>query len=167
MTILETQRLSLCHIEKEHAPFLLNLLNTPNYHKYIGDRNVRSIADAEAYIMNGPVKSYERFGFGFYIVNLKEENTPIGMCGLVKRDTMKDTDIGFAFLPEHEGKGYGFESALAVMQWAKKQFNLKALAGIVLEDNPASIRLLEKLGLKFKEKFMMDQEELMLYRIDF
>lgn len=166
MTVLETSRLSLCHMEKEHAPFMLNLLNTPGYYKYIGDRNVRSIGDAEAYILNGPAKSYERFGFGFYIVNLKTDTTPIGICGLVKRETMKDVDIGFAFLPEYESKGYGFESATAIMQWAKEKLDLKALAGIVLENNLPSVRLLEKLGLKFQEKFMMDKEELMLYRID-
>lgn len=163
MVLLETTRLKLCYMGAEDAPFMLNLLNTPAYYKYIGDRNVRNIADAENYILNGPVKSYEKNGFGYYVVKLRNDESPVGICGLVKRDALENVDIGFAFLPEHEGKGFGFESASALMHWANQTQGLKKIVGITLENNLPSIRLLEKMGLTFDKKIMMEEEELLLY----
>ena len=167
MLLLETDRLKLCYMGTADAVFMLHLLNTPSYHKYIGDRNVRSVADAEAYILNGTVKSYEKFGYSYYVVKTRTDDEPIGICGLVNRESIGEIDIGFAFLPEHEGKGYGHESSSALMQWAKEKFGFKRIAGITLETNLPSIRLLEKLGLTFDKKFMMDDEELLLYARNF
>src|ERR1041384_1107267 len=99
MTVLETERLSLRHLTVDDAQFILKLLNEPSFLRYIGDKQVRNLKDAEAYILNGPVASYERHGFGLYLVELKESYTPIGMCGFLKRDELPDPDIGFAFLP--------------------------------------------------------------------
>src|SRR5262245_7566545 len=105
MTIIETERLVLRPLAPDDAPFILTLLNEPSFLRYIGDKNVRTVADAEKYILNGPVASYERHGLGLCLVELTESHTPIGMCGLLKRDELPDPDIGFAFLPDFWNKG--------------------------------------------------------------
>ncbi len=163
MQILETDRLILREQTEEDAPFVLGLMNSPGWLKYIGDRNVRSLEDARNYIFNGAMKSYKQSGFGFYLVELKENNVPVGISGLVKRDTLEHPDVGFAFLPEYEGKGYGFESASAVMEYARSVLGLSTIAAIVTKDNTTSIKLLEKIGLTFKEFIKMGDEELMLF----
>lgn len=167
MILLETPRLKLCYMGVADAPFMLSLLNTPAYYKYIGDRNVRTIEAAERYILDGTVKAYEKVGYGYYVVKLKEDESPIGICGLVNRESIGEIDIGFAFLPEQEGKGYGHEAASALMLWAREKFAMKRIAGITLENNLPSIRLLEKLGLSFDKKLMMDDEEVLIYALTF
>lgn len=168
MILTETERLTISYMSVADAAFMLQLLNMPSYHKYIGDRNVRSIADAETYIVERPMKSYATHGFGYYVIRLKADDTiPVGIVGILKRDTLKDVDIGFAFLPEHEGKGYGYESAMGLMHWAHEHKGIKTFTGMVLENNPASIRLLEKLGMKFEKKIVMEEEELLLYSMSF
>src|SRR5712692_6293312 len=119
MKVLETDRLILRRLSVEDAEFILDLLNQPSFLRYIGDKGVRSLDDARAYILNGPVDSYERNGFGLYLVQMKADGTPIGICGLVKRDTLPDADVGFAFLPAHWSQGYAVESATAVMKYAR------------------------------------------------
>jgi len=117
--------------------------------RFIGDRGVRTREDARAYILKGPVDMYDRLGFGMYLTALKEEGVPIGICGLVKRDFLADVDIGFALLPGFWGQGYAYEAASAVMEHGKGALGLKRLAAITNPENHSSIRLLEKLGLKF------------------
>ncbi len=162
--ILETERLILRHFEVRDAPFILALVNDPAWLKYIGDRHVHSIEQAEAYILNGAIKSYKDHGFGFYIVLLKESNIPIGTCGLAKRPFLDTTDFGFAFLPEYTGKGLAFEMASANLAYAIEVLDMTALIAITLPDNERSIRLLEKLGFKFEKTFMEEEEEVSLYR---
>src|ERR1700741_5190770 len=99
MIILETERLFLSHLCADDAPFVLQLLNEPSFIRYIGDKGVRTLDDARRYIAERPVKSYEVNGFGLNLVRLKAGNAPIGICGVLKRDTLPDPDIGFAFLP--------------------------------------------------------------------
>lgn len=165
MKILETERIILQQLSTHDAPFILELVNTPSWLKFIGDRGIRTITDAENYILNGPMKSYEKFDFGLYLVKLKNENTPIGMCGLIKRDTLKDVDIGFAFLPGYEGKGYAFESAEATLKYGKTNLGLNRIVAITVSYNQRSIELLKKLGFEFEEMihFPYDKEELMLF----
>lgn len=148
--VLATARLVLRRIDEGDAAFMLGLLNEPSFHQYIGDRGVRSIDDAQAYIRNGPIASYAQFGFGLWLVLQRDGGTPIGMCGLLKRDALPDADIGFAFRPGFWGQGYALESAAAVAAHAHTGFGLTRLAAIVQPDNAASIRLLEKLGLVFE-----------------
>jgi RimJ/RimL family protein N-acetyltransferase len=150
MTVLETERLILRHFNLDDAPFVLTLLNEPSFLQYIGDKKVRTIDDARQYITNGPRASYERHGFGLYRVELADSNTPIGMCGLLKRDELPDPDIGFAFLPDYWNKGFAFEAATAVLNYAREQLKLHRVLAIVNPDNDASIKLLEKLGLRFE-----------------
>lgn len=161
--IFETERLTLSEFTAEDAPFILELVNTPSWLQYIGDRNVHTLDDARNYLQYGPLQSYKKSGFGFYAVKLKDSNTPIGMCGLVKRDTLDDPDIGFAFLPSFEKQGYGYESALATLQYAKSEFQLSRILAITLETNAPSIRLLEKLGFRFEKRIPFGDEELMLF----
>src|SRR5215211_8957085 len=121
MTVLETERLFLRQFTVDDAQFVLTLLNEPSFLRYIGDKKVRNIEDARQYVLNGPVASYERNGFGLYLVELKDSHTPIGMCGLIKREELPDPDIGFAFLPEFCNKGFAFEAATAVLHDARER----------------------------------------------
>src|SRR6476659_4648638 len=121
MTNLQTQRLILRQFTVADAEFILTLLNEPSFLRYIGDKKVRNLDDARQYILNGPVASYERNGFGLYLVEVKDQHTPIGMCGLLKRDELPDPDIGFAFLPAFWKKGFAFEAATAVMREARER----------------------------------------------
>ena len=163
--ILETERLYIRHITLDDAPFILELLNDPSFIQNIGDRNVRTIADAESYITKGPVSSYEKNGFGLDMVTLKETGESIGMCGLINRDTLEDIDIGYAFLPKFWKKGYAVESARAVLEYGFRVQKLKRIVGITLEANKGSVRVLEKIGLNFEKiiKLEGDDEELMLF----
>lgn len=149
MKVLETDRLILRRMSIEDAEFMLGLLNEPSWLRFIGDRGVRTHEDARAYILKGPVDMYDRLGFGLYLTELKEEGVPIGICGLVKRDFLADVDIGFALLPRFWGQGYAYEAASAVMEHGKGPLGLKRIVAITAPDNQSSIRLLEKLGLKF------------------
>jgi len=164
-SILETERLSLRHLSTDDAPFILELLNDPSFIKNIGDRGVRTMPDAEAYILKGPAVSYEKNGFGLYLVILKETGESIGICGLIKRDTLDDVDIGYAFLPKFWSKGYAVESAIAVMGYGQKVMGLKRILAITIPENQGSIHVLEKIGFTFEKmvKLAGDEPELMLF----
>jgi RimJ/RimL family protein N-acetyltransferase len=150
MKIIETERLILREITADDAEFILDLLNQPSFIKYIGDRNLRSAEQSREFIESRFRASYKQFGYGLWTVELKENQTPIGICGFVKRDVLPDADIGFAFLPEFERKGYAFESASASMKYGRDVLQLKRVLAITSQDNEASGRLLEKLGFKFE-----------------
>ncbi len=149
MIIAETKRLLLSKITVHDAPFILDLMNSPGWLKYIGDRNVKSVAQARNYIKNNQLKCYDDFGFGYYKMLLKSENLKsIGTTGLLKRDTLNDVDIGFSLLPNYHGNGYGFEASNTIMKLAKTKFNITEICAITLPHNKPSIDLLEKLGMK-------------------
>ncbi|PTL83444.1 GNAT family N-acetyltransferase [Vitiosangium sp. GDMCC 1.1324] len=159
MNLLETERLSLRRLSVDaDAEFILELLNEPSFIKNIGDRGVRSVEDARRYIVNGPVASYERYGFGLYRVGLKASDEPMGMCGLLKRDSIEDVEVGFAFLPRFWSKGYALESAAAVKAHGRDVLGLKRLAAIVNPDNQGSIRVLERIGLKYERMVRLPGE---------
>ena len=151
MKILETERLVLRRAVVEDSEFILELLNDPAWLRFIGDRGVRTLDDARAYISKTLVAMYERLGFGLYLTELKGEGVPIGLCGLIKRDSLEDVDIGFAFLPEYCGKGYGYESASAVMAYGRKALGLKRLVAITSQDNEASVLCLRDWGSILRE----------------
>lgn len=161
--LIETERLLISKIGPEDADFIMQLLNTPSWIKYIGDRGIHSLDDARNYISSGPVKSYEQFGFGLYLVKLKASHTPIGMSGLLKREMLDSPDIGFAFMPDFTGQGYGLEAARAVLNYAEETFQIKRVLAITLLTNTSSIRLLEKLGMVFEKMIESANEELMLF----
>ena len=165
MKVIETERLVLRRLNADDAEFIVKLLNQPSFLRFIGDKEVRNNVDAVRYIQTGPVASYERFGFGLYLVELRETKVPIGMCGLLKRDSLPDVDIGFAFLPDYWSQGYAFESAAAVLLYGRKMLGLERIVAITSLDNHASIGLLKKLGLTFERliKLTPDDSEVRLF----
>jgi len=168
MIVLETERLILRHQTVEDAAFILELLNDPSWIKYIGDKGVRTVEDAKTYIEKGPLDMYARLGFGFYLTELKDGGVPIGICGLAKRDYLEDVDVGFAFLPKYRGKGYAYEAASAVMEYAKSILRLNRIVAITTENNDASGKLLEKLGLRYEDliSFNNTDEKVRLFAIN-
>ena len=165
MDILETERLRLRHLSTDDAAFILELLNQPSYLRFIGDRGVRTVPEAERYIAQGPMASYERYGFGLWMVEMKEGRQPVGTCGLIKRKELDDVDIGYAFPPRFWGQGYASEAARAVMAYGRDVLKLKRIVAIVSPDNERSIKLLEKLGLEFERtmSWPADGSELSVY----
>ncbi len=168
-SILATEKLRLRELTEGDTAFIIELVNSSGWIKYIGDRNIKTPEQAKAYLENGPIKSYQENGFGLWLVETKHNKNPIGMCGLLKRNYLEDPDIGFAFLPEFIGQGYGFEAAAATLSLAKDQLKLRTLCAITMPTNHASIRLLEKIGLKFIKSFYPpdNHEELSLYQMSF
>jgi RimJ/RimL family protein N-acetyltransferase len=168
MNVLETDRLALRKLSLDDAGFILELLNDPSFLRFIGDKNVRNLEDARQYILKGPLESYERLGFGLYLVALKTTGVPLGICGLIKRDALDDVDIGFAFLPEFRAQGYAFESAAAVRDYGLNVLELGRLLAITNPDNTGSIRVLEKIGLRFERLIRLAPEssEIRLYTSD-
>ena len=158
MIITKTERLNLRHINLDDAEFILELLNEPAWIRFIGDREVRTIADAQKYISEKFVASYVKFGFGLYLVESKDERVSLGICGLVKRDSLEDVDIGFAFLERFWSKGYAVESAFAVMNYAQNTLGLKRIVAITTPDNDASAKVLEKIGLRFEKVIKLSTE---------
>lgn len=164
--IFETERLRFREFTLSDAVFIIELLNSPGWIQFIGDRNVNAIDDAKKYLVNGPFKSYRDFRYGLSMVELKTDGTPIGMSGILNRTTLDTPDLGFAFLPGFEGKGYGFEIANAIIKYARAELNINTLAAITKPDNSKSIKLLEKLGFNFVSATFdsVTAEELLLYR---
>lgn len=168
LDILETERLILRRLTLDDADFILELLNDPSFIQFIGDKNVRSVDDARTYILNGPAASYDKFGFGLYLVELKATGGAIGICGLIKREELYDVDLGYAFLPQFRSKGYAVESARGVVAFARQELGLDRIAAITLQDNHDSIRVLERTGFRFEKmvRLSQDGEDLCLYLSD-
>ncbi len=163
--VIETQRLILRKFTIDDAAFMLELLNTPDWLRFIGDRNVRTLEEAEQYLLNGNIRSYQEYGFGFYVVVIKETQESIGICGIVKREGLEDVDIGFAFFQQFMGKGYGYESASAVLNHALNDLKIKRIVAIVDPKNEISIGLIKKIGLQFEKMIQLSHKdtELMLF----
>jgi RimJ/RimL family protein N-acetyltransferase len=151
MDIVETPRLTLRQLHGGDAAFILELLNDPTWLRFIGDRDIRNLDDAHAYIQNGPAASYAKHGFGLWLVQRKADDVPVGICGLLKRDTLEDVDVGFAFLQRFQGQGYGFESAAATLEYGRDHLGLKRIVAVTQPANDGSIRVLEKLGLRYEK----------------
>jgi [ribosomal protein S5]-alanine N-acetyltransferase len=166
---VRTERLHIRAMTEADAPFMLALLNEPSFIRNIGDRGVRTEEAARRYIAEGPLASYAQHGFGLCAVTLADTTTPIGICGLLKRDALPDPDIGFAFLPPYWSKGYAIEAASAVTRHARETLRLARLLAIVNPDNTGSIRLLEKLGFGFDRMIRISagEPDLKLFRVEF
>ena len=162
MKILETERLTLRQFELRDAEFILELLNEPSFIQNIADRGVRTVDAARNYLLNGPIASYQKHGFGLYMVELKETGEPIGMCGLIRRDGLEDIDIGYALLPRFWSQGYAVEAARAVRDYARGVIGLKRLVAIVDPANESSIRILEKIGLRFEKMVRLSANDIEL-----
>ena len=159
MTVVETPRLVLSRLAPEDAPFILALLNDPAWLRYIGDRGVRTLDAARDYIVEGPMAMYAREGFGLWKTALRGSGEPIGLCGLIKRPSLDDVDLGFAFLPAHRRQGYGREAARACLDYARETAGLRRVVAIVSPDNADSRRLLAALGFAFERTVRMAKDE--------
>ena len=149
--ILETERLVLREIDPVvDAAFMLELLNEPAFIRYVADRGVRTTEAASGYITEKILPSYAKFGFGFYLMELKGSSESVGICGLVKRDSLEDVDIGFSTAARYWGRGYAYEAASALMEHGRKVHGLPRIVGITAPGNEASMNLLQKLGLRFE-----------------
>ncbi len=159
MNVLETERLALRRLTEEDAGFILDLLNEPSFLQFIGDRGVRGVEAAREYLRNGPLASYERHGFGLFLTVLKAGGVPIGFCGLLRRDGLDDVDVGYALLPRYWSQGYASEAAAAVLAYGRETLGLQRIVAITATDNVRSIRVLEKLGLKFERLVRLAEGE--------
>ena len=161
---IHTVRLALRRFTLDDADFIVQLVNDPGWLRYIGDRNVRTLEDARAYLDRSALASYERNGFGLYLVMLRATGERIGMCGLVRREGLEHVDIGFAFLPAWRGQGYAEESARAVLRHAC-ELGLPKVVAIVSPENGASVRLLEKIGMRSAGMVKLPRggDEILLY----
>ena len=164
--MIETPRLRLRRLtlDDADAAFMMRLVNDPQWLRHIGDRNVRSLEDARRYIQK-TLDMYERLGFGSWVAQLKATGEPIGTCGLVKRDGIDDVEIGYALLPEFRRRGLALEGARAVLAYAWDVLRLPRVAAIVTPSNDESIKLLERIGLRFSQRITKPggDEELSLY----
>ena len=164
----ETGRLTLRRIGLDDDGFALALLNEPSFLLHIGDKGVRTREDARRYIADGPLASYERFGFGLWLVQRKDGGEAIGICGLLKREWLEDVDLGFALRPEFWGRGYAFEAASAVLACAREPLGLHRIVAVTSLDNAPSIQLLAKLGFRFERiaRFTEGGPELRLFALE-
>ena len=166
MNRLDTERLELHPFTAGDADFVFRLLNEPSFLRYIGDRGVHDLETARRYIADGPVASYARHGHGLMRVVRKADGEALGMCGVLKRDTLPDADIGFSFFPAFWSQGYALESARAVMRQARDALGVGRILAITTRDNESSMRLLGKLGFRFDSMITMGTEELRLFVSD-
>src|SRR5687767_5877330 len=150
MQVLETERLVLRHFTLDDADFILELVNEPGWKKYIGDRGISTLDDARNYIDTVPLASYSKHGFGLWAMDLKHDGSLVGMCGLIKRDTLDDVDLGFALLARFEGRGYAREAAKATLTYARDQLGLRRVVAITTPDNERSGILLERAGMSYE-----------------
>lgn len=165
MVIAETSRLRIRHLLAADAAFICQLLNEPSFIENIADKGVRTELDALHYMAEGPVKSYQQHGYGMFLVESNASRQPLGLCGLLFRDFLQETDIGFAFLPQYWGQGYAYEAAAAVMHFGYSKLNLKRIVGLTSAGNITSVKLLNRLGLRFEKMVLMSpsKEYVQLY----
>lgn len=166
--IIETERLYMRHFVIDDAAMMLALLNDPGWLRFIGERGVNTLQQARSYLENGALENYRRLGFGFYCVELKRDQTPIGMCGMTKRDYLDAPDLGFALFADYAGHGYAKEAAAAVLHYAKQTLRLKRVLATTRLDNAASIKVLVAIGMQLEQViFHPDGDrELNLFAID-
>lgn len=160
--MLETERLILQPLAVTDAAFIIELLNDPDWLRNIGDRNVHTLADAERYVTDSPMAKYSQRVGGNHLVRLRTDGTPIGTCGLLRRDGMDDVEIGYAFLPAWRGQGYAGEAVAALLHYGRQVLCLQRIAAIVTPGNTASIRLLEKLGFVLERTMTLPGETTLL-----
>lgn len=150
MDVIETARLRLRALTFDDADFIRALLNEPGWIQYIGDRQVRSLEDARAYLARGPLAMYAEHGFGLLCIEERSTATRVGICGLIRRPTLADVDLGYALLAQFHGRGYAAEAAAAVLQHGVRTLGLARIVAVTSLDNARSIALLEKLGFRFE-----------------
>jgi ribosomal-protein-alanine N-acetyltransferase len=168
MTSMSTPRVALRELQSPDAPFVLRLVNDPDWLRFIGDRGVRTLAQAQQFIIDGPQAMFARHGHGLFLVQAVPGGEPLGLAGLIRRDGLPAPDLGFAFLPEHRGRGLALEAAGLVLRHGREVLCLQRILAVTLPDNSASIRLLERLGFRRQDSVRLrdDGDLLDLYALD-
>ena len=163
-----TRRLRLDRICPEDASLMLAIWNDPSFVRHVGDRGVRTLEEAATALRETGLRHWEEQGYGPYRVSLRDGGDAIGICGLFKRPTLDEPDIGYALLPPYRGEGYAFEAAAAVRDSARDEMKFSRIAAIVSPDHARSIHLLENLGMSFERPIRMpdDDEDISLYAMD-
>ncbi|MEZ4809127.1 MAG: GNAT family N-acetyltransferase [Allomuricauda sp.] len=146
-TIIETERLIIAEVDLNDTGFIVQLLNSPTWLQFIGDKGVRNVEQAQKYIEESLIGAYRKNGFGLYKLCVKESLVPIGLCGFLQRDYLDSPDIGFALLPEYESKGFMYEAGSALMDYGTSKLKLECVLAIVMPQNGKSRKLLERIGL--------------------
>ena len=161
--VLNTQRLTLREFSLDDVAFIVELVNSPGWLQFIGDRGISTLEDAQQYLLNGPIASYTANGFGLWCVCQYDNELPIGMCGLLKREDLDHMDLGFAFLPKYTGQGFATESAMGTLQYAYERLGAKTLLAITVPENTRSIQLLERIGFRYERVCRVRGEDLQLF----
>lgn len=159
MTVLETDRLLLTRLSYDDCEFVMELVNEPSFKRFIGDKDVHSLADARRYLAEGPIGLYERFGYGMFLVTIRDSAIPAGICGLLMRDGFDDPDLGFAFLKRFRQQGYATESARAVLEHGTGDLGLRRIIAMADPENKPSVHLLQKLGFTYERKVRMPEDD--------
>ncbi len=149
------------------SQFILQLLNTEKWKQFVSDRGIDTLEKAEEFLQVHIIPSYEKLGFGFYLIEKQDDGREIGICGLIHREGLDTVDLGFALLPEYEGQGFALEAADATLEWGFKTHHFKQILAITDPTNSRSISLLKKLGMTFKKYLYLpnDVKKLMLFSI--
>ncbi|RKX31875.1 MAG: GNAT family N-acetyltransferase [Verrucomicrobia bacterium] len=159
MMIVEAPRLRLRELTVDDAEFVFRLVSEPSFLSNIGDKGVRNLDDARQFILEGPWTRQKRHGYGQFLVERKEGGVPIGVCGLIYRESLDVTDVGFAILPEYWKRGFAYEAAEAMVQYGRSTLGIDKIVGLTSEENLASISVLEKLGMKFERIVKMSEDD--------
>lgn len=157
--VVETPRLQLRELVPDDAEFVFRLVNEPSFLANIGDKGVKNLDDARHFILEGPWTRQQKPGYGQFLIELKEDRTPIGVCGLLYREALGMTDVGLALLPEFWKRGYAFEAASAVMEYGRSKLGLDRIVGLTSQENLPSIKVLEKLGMTFETMITMSDDD--------
>jgi len=159
MMIVKTARLQLRSLNIDDAAFILRLVNEPSFKSNISDKGVRNLDDAIRFILEGPWTTQKKEGYGQFLIELSSNRQPIGVCGLLYRDSLDVSDVGFALLPEYWGRGYAYEAAAAVLKYGHSTLRIDKICGLTSARNRASIRVLEKLRMKFVKIVKMSADD--------
>ncbi|MCO7227071.1 GNAT family N-acetyltransferase [Pleionea sp. CnH1-48] len=162
--LFETERLRVREFNEEDAEFIYQLTNEPDFLRYVGDKNIHDLDAAKKYLLEGPIASYQQYGFGLFLVSLKSNDAPVGTCGLIKRPALTDVDIGYGFLEDYAGNGYATEAAKATLKYGYEELKIETIVAITCPDNIASIRVLQKIGLSEQGKVAVDDREDLLFK---
>jgi RimJ/RimL family protein N-acetyltransferase len=157
--IVETKRTVLQELTSDDAEFILRLVNEPSFLANIGDKGVRTLADARDFIADGPWRRGQPPGHGQFLVELKPDRKPIGVCGILYRPALDVTDFGCAFLPAYWRQGFATETLAAVIEYGRTTLGLESIVGLTAPHNEASIGILRKLGMRFDRMVQMTDND--------
>lgn len=163
--ILHSERITLRELTLSDDDFILALVNSEGWLRYIGDRSIHSVEAAREYLRQGPMQSYAVHGFGLWCVSRNSDDASLGICGWLKREDLHYPDLGFAFLHEFTGQGYAREAAKLSLEFARQHIRQMWGAAITTPENKRSIHLLESIGFRFERMQQFNDQQLRMYLV--